>query len=110
MTQGRFDFGGNDYHSGEWFRDEGIRRVTENGSVAWHRHFSDALAALRGLEVTAEDIRPLCGDPPNHPNAFGAAMHGAVRAGVLLDTGRTVAARRPEAHVRGGGLKVYRVT
>ncbi len=35
--------------------------------------------ASSGKDFTAEDVREITGDPPNHPNAFGAAFSSALK-------------------------------
>lgn len=103
MSQDEFNFGPE-------ARDAGIEQVGENTPDHWVLAFHDAVSRLAatGEPFTAEDIRDLVGDPPNHPNAFSAQCMAAVRRGEMEWTGETTACQRTSSHARGLGLKIYR--
>jgi hypothetical protein len=46
---------------------------------------------------TAEDVRAVVGDPPNHANSMGGVFLRAARRGVIVGVGWTRSTRR-EAH------------
>jgi hypothetical protein len=104
---------GPDLLEAERLKAGGIEQVTE-GSADWHEAGLLALAELRkreraaglrgwGREATGEELKarlvPLIGEP-HHVNAWGALINSAARAGLLLDTGRTVKCRLPVSHAR----------
>lgn len=82
-----------DVHLGEKERDQALCLVGENAG----RAFMDAAKALiietfSGQEVLAEQFRRVCeehGIRPHHHNAWGSLTNELVRAGILIDTGRT---------------------
>lgn len=56
-------------------RDAGIERV-ESHNTTWvktARSYAVMIASKRG-EVTADDVRALFGEKPDHPNAWGAVF------------------------------------
>ncbi len=55
--------------------------------------------ASSGMTFHAEDVRGLVGDPPNHPNAFGAVFNAAAKTGLIIRIG-DVMAKRDNAHAR----------
>jgi hypothetical protein len=62
--------------SGRQRRDMGLTRV-EGRNAAWlARRRAEARQIVRQFgSVTADDLRVLCtGDPPSHPNAWGAVF------------------------------------
>jgi hypothetical protein len=97
MTQSQFQFD----DSGRGRRNKGIKRVKSQTPDWWLQGFSRALFVLKakGKPFTAEDIRELTGDPPNHPNAMGAAVNSAVRSGQIQLVGYE-RAKRKEAQAR----------
>jgi len=102
---------------GRRLRDEGQAKVKEHNE-SWHERamkylrdkFSCPLSESDmdfythiGGEFTSEDFRKeivLNLGPPSHPNAWGALITSAVRAGIIEDTGRTVQATNKAAHAR----------
>ena len=82
-----------DLDFGKALRDEGAATVEDNTPDDWRAACDNAIASLAatGQEFTAEDVRAICGDPPNHPNAMGARFLAASRSGLL----ERVAYRRP---------------
>ena len=77
-------------------RDRGADRVMHNTPDDWAIACDRAIAKLAATckEFTAEDVRAICGDPPNHPNAMGARFLSAVRGGALLKVGYRHPARK----------------
>ena len=70
---------------------------------------------LSQAEFTSEDILPHLPQGVKdqlslHPNALGAAIHTAARAGVIIATGRYVCATRAEARSRKIALWCLRPT
>lgn len=93
-----------DLLSGEHLRDEGTARVDANEDDAWKAAVDVAIERLAhecraGTRetFTAEDVRDLAGDPPNHANAMGARFLRAVKAGTIVGVGWTRSSR-PAAH------------
>lgn len=98
---------------GRGLRDEGIDRVEACGPI-WSGQAWDEVQRQRAryelpAEFTGEDLlNMVCArvGVPHHPNAKGAFIMRCVRAGLLVDTGRTVSLRNPSARARRG--VVYR--
>lgn len=107
MSPDQFTF---DFSSGKDYRDAGIEKVNEHTPAWWINKCRYTIADLAesGREFHAEDVRELCGDPPNNPNAFSAQFMWAVKAKIIYWTGKIVPTARQSSHQRGGGLKVYR--
>ena len=81
---------------GKDLRDAGISSVDAHTPRWWKDACDRAIHTLaaRGVEFTAEDVRAVVGDPPNHPNAMGARFLAACKAGVIVKQGYKNPARR----------------
>jgi hypothetical protein len=94
MSDELFEWG-----NGREARDEGMGRVLENTPeyFRWKLYMVFWTLVDSGLPFTAEDARPWTGDPPNHPNAYGAnwsvLVNRAFREGVIVVVGWTKADR-----------------
>ena len=102
--QKSFDF------DGKARRDEGMERVLDNAGEDWRVGAERMVRAMRGKEMTGEDIRIMCsgsGIIPHHSNAWGGLVSGLVTRGVLKPTGRYTSMRDPKSHARE--TKVYLV-
>lgn len=73
---------------GPGLRDAGISQVDANTPDAWKEAATRVLLVLGAASVaglidtfTAEDLRAVVGDPPNHYNAMGARFMSATRNG-----------------------------
>lgn len=88
-----------EWGEGQRAQDEGFEQVLENTPEHFKYRLSMAFWFLveSGQEFTAEDARPFSGDPPNHPNAYGAVWSGLVnrafKEGYLETVGITRADR-----------------
>jgi hypothetical protein len=73
-----------DWEGGERAKKKGIKRVLNNTPGEFQLGLSMAFWYLVETRepFTAEDARPLSGDPPNHPNAYSAVWNGLVRKGM----------------------------
>lgn len=80
-------------------RDGGVDRVSANTPDDWKFACDTAIARFAATlkPFTAEDVRAIVGDPPNHPNAMGARFLIAARAGMLEKLGYKNPAR-PSSH------------
>ena len=78
-------------------RDEGIERVA---SPALADQLATFLLSRVGEEMTGEDIRMESGATAHHPNAWGAAIMGLTRRGLLIKTGEYRQMVRPSSHAR----------
>jgi hypothetical protein len=88
---------------GRRLRDEGMERVMENTSKKWKDRFERAIVSLAdaGIPFDAVDVRMICGDPPGHPNAFGAMMNSVIKRKLITRLKEvTVHSSRPPAHGR----------
>jgi hypothetical protein len=103
MEQDEFNF---DASTGAQLRDQGIELVRSHTPEQWKEAQAEAIMtlALAGNPFTAEDVRDICGDPPNSVNAMGAGINAAVKAGIMVQAGY-ILAQRPSAHRRL--LRVY---
>lgn len=109
MNQAFFNF--DDGDEGRRRRDKGIKLVKSHTPPEWSKKFWDAVFfCIRHGNFTAEDVRLICGTPPNHPNAFSAHWNAAVRRKIIVWTGEFTPTTRGSSHSRGGGLKIYRGT
>ena len=74
---------------GELLKEFGIAAVSKSTPEDWRESCDKAIAELAatGRAFTADDIRRLVGDPPNHPNAMGARFVAAAKAGILRKVG-----------------------
>jgi hypothetical protein len=80
-------------------RDEGINRVVAHTPEEFKikvRQAAFQLAKIPRL-FTAEDIRKITGDPPNHYKAMGGLVFGLVTSGLIKKVGFTQA-RRTSSH------------
>lgn len=70
-------------------RDAGVEVVDAAVSEAWKRDADLAIDELAksGNSFTAEDLRSMVGDPPNHPNAMGARFLKAAKRGLIIRVG-----------------------
>lgn len=76
-------------------RNAGAATVLENAGPDWSEEIQGVIATIAGevpgLPFTADDVRARAmgrGIPePHHPNAYGAAMLAAARAGIIRATG-----------------------
>ncbi len=87
--------------SGYTLKEKGCSKVIDNTPDDWK---DAALAIIKamassGMTFHAEDVRGLVGDPPNHPNAFGAVFNVAAKTGLIIRIG-DVMAKRDNAHAR----------
>ena len=87
--------------SGYTLKEKGCSKVMDNTPDDWK---DAALAIIKamassGMTFHAEDVRGLVGDPPNHPNAFGAVFNVAAKTGLIIRIG-DVMAKRDNAHAR----------
>jgi hypothetical protein len=85
--------------NGRAARDEGIALVQSHTPEEFRASVQAAVRKLAGAgkEFTAEDVRELTGDPPNHPNAMGANIFACVRLGIIRKVGYTQA-KRTKSH------------
>lgn len=77
--------------------EAGMRCAERHASQDWKDRVNAAILtlAVSGREFIADDIRKLVGDPPidTHPNALGALVNRAARAGHIQMTGYGRSAR-----------------
>lgn len=80
-------------------RDFGVKRVEANTPEGWKFACDIAIAKLASTlqPFTAEDVRAIAGDPPNHHNAMGARFLAAARSGLVAKQGYTTPSR-PSRH------------
>lgn len=93
--------------SGEERKAAGAAAVNANARQEWKARVDlaiDSLCIMRPT-FTVDDIRAIAGDPPAHPNAFGARIIAAMRGGKIANAGYQKSTR-PEAHARV--IPVYR--
>ena len=85
--------------TGEELRDAGLALVDSNTPESWAKKCDDAIARLAatGADFTADDVRAICGAPPNHPNAMGARFGAAAHDGVIKRVGYAPS-KRPTLH------------
>lgn len=91
---------------GEELRDEGIERVRRKTHKLWR------LRVRKLIEEMASHETPFTADrlhrkalkrgigEPHHPNAWGAQVMSAARAGLVVKTGVHRKARRAKSHAR----------
>lgn len=93
--------------TGKELRDAGITSVEKNTPQWWKDACDRAIHTLaaRGVEFTAEEVRSIVGDPPNHPNAMGARFISARRQGVITLVGYKTSIR---ASRHANVLKIWR--
>ena len=75
--------------NGAELRDDGASRVSDNTPGWWRNKCDAAIAQLaaKGQPFTADDVRAVTGDPPNHPNAMGARFLTAARSKLIERVG-----------------------
>jgi hypothetical protein len=78
---------------------EGMSAADAAASVDWKAAWDTAIAELarRSGTFTTDDVRALAGAPADHPNAAGARILAAARAGLIRKVGYR-ASSRPELH------------
>lgn len=88
-------------------RDAGIDKVESNNStwVSTARSYAVKLAFQNG-EVTADDVRKVFGESPDHPNAWGAVF----RSPSLKWTGRMKPSIRVSRHAGMQRIWEYKTT
>lgn len=87
--------------AGEVHKALGMARADDVADHAWKDRVDNAIATLAStrdehgelLRFTAEDVRDLAGDPPDHPNAHGARFSAAARRGLIRKVGYRLASR-----------------
>lgn len=86
-------------------RDAGVSSVSGHTPGEWRSAADRAIVELANKRdpFTAEDVRAVVGDPPNHPNAMGARFLDAARAGIIRQVGRQLPAR-PSRHASSVGV------
>lgn len=104
--------------SGESLRDEGIERVRRGTPPMWHAMYTSLAAKLFlslpvGATFSGEDLRLHAlaeGLPePHHPNVWGAAASGYIRAVLhckMAEPGGTAKATSAKSHAHH--YRVYR--
>jgi len=89
-------------------RDEGIHLISGN-SKSWQERALDVVRSMPDGEMMGEDIHKkvevAIGDP-HHPNAYGALIMKAIRAGVIVRTGEYRKSSRPSAHARANPVYI----
>ncbi len=87
--------------SGYTLKEKGCSKVMDNTPDDWKEAALAIIKAMAssGMTFHAEDVRGLVGDPPNHPNAFGAVFNVAAKTGLIIRIG-DVMAKRDNAHAR----------
>lgn len=82
-------------------RDKGVARVTSNTPDWWKDAADGAITyfAQTHLPFTADDVRSLVGDPPNHPSALSARFAAAAKSGLIVEVG-SAKSTRAEGHAR----------
>ncbi len=82
-------------------KEAGCAKVIDNTPDDWKEATLAIIKAMAssGMKFHAEDVRKLAGDPPNHPNAFGAMFNAAVKMKLIVRVG-DIMATRDNAHAR----------
>jgi len=82
-------------------KEAGCAKVIDNTPDDWKEATLAIIKAMAssGMKFHAEDVRNLAGDPPNHPNAFGAMFNAAVKMKLIVRVG-DIMATRDNAHAR----------
>lgn len=75
--------------SGAQLALDGMFLADQAASQDWKDRWDNAIVALArtGQEFTTDEIRKIAGPPEDHPNAAGARLQVASRAGVIRATG-----------------------
>ena len=81
--------------SGYTLKEAGCAKVIDNTPDDWKEAALAIIKAMAssGMSFSAEDVRQLAGDPPNHPNAFGAIFNAAAKTGLIIRIGDFIAKR-----------------
>lgn len=94
---------------GDALKEQGMAAADGAADLVWRAAVDDAILtlAVTGGEFTAEDVRAIAGDPPDHPNALGARFSSAAKRGEIVRVGFRIATRasrhsHPIAVWRGG--------
>ncbi len=84
---------------GEAYKQLGMFRADEAADAGWKARVDAAIEELAasGAPFTAEDVREIAGDPPDHPNAMGARFAAAAQRGLIRSVGYRKA-RRASLH------------
>jgi hypothetical protein len=92
---------------GYYLKESGCSKVIDNTPDDWKDATMAIIKAMAssGMTFHAEDVRKLAGDPPNHPNAFGAMFNAAVKMKLIVRVG-DIMATRDNAHARR--ISLYR--
>lgn len=91
-----------DQPTAEALRDAGIASVTKNEKT-WLEDAHALIARYPTEEANAEELRTWVEDrlgAPSHQNAWGGLFIGAVRKGILKNSGVYVKSSRPASHAR----------
>lgn len=75
--------------SGAQLALDGMFLADKAASMDWKERWDNAIAALArtGQEFTTDEIRKIAGPPEDHPNAAGARLQVAARAGLIRQCG-----------------------
>ena len=75
--------------TGVGLRDAGTSSVSAHTPDDWRSKCDRAISRLAAgrKPFTAEDVRALVGDPPNHPNAMGARFLAAAKEDLIEKVG-----------------------
>jgi hypothetical protein len=70
-------------------KQAGMARADEHADAEWKARVDEAIEdlAATGERFTAEDVRAIAGDPPDHPNAMGARFNAAARRRLIRKVG-----------------------
>jgi len=81
--------------TGSGFRDAGTSQVSANTPDDWKIACDRVIQKFAAADrtFTAEDVRAVVGDPPNHPNAMGARFLAAAKAQLIVRVGYCTPAR-----------------
>ena len=76
-------------------KEAGCAKVIDNTPDDWQEATMAIIKAMAssGMTFHAEDVRKLVGDPPNHPNAFGAMFNAAMKLKLIVRVGDIMATR-----------------
>lgn len=96
-----------DYVAAKLARDVGIARADSAAGEAWRASAVRAIrmCALDLSELTSDDVRKLCEDPPE-PRAWGGAFKRAEALGYITATDRYHTPNRVSSHRRP--MRVWR--
>ena len=83
-------------------RDAGIEKVSRNEKT-WTEEAHELILKYPHPTATGEDLRTWVEEkigPPHHYNAFGAMVMGAIRKGLITNSGIYETGKRKESHAR----------